>query len=393
MFSGGAPVSRTTGFVDGNLKKDVSSPTLTNPTYEIGSGTTYAPATLSLTGISTVGSITVSTIAGDHPGIGSSNIQPSKTANRYWSIKNQDAVFTSFDAIFTFDPSDLDGGANTANFQTKWTANGFLWNTTTAGARTATSTQIVGEPASTLPPSNTSADFQVGELIVLSNIFNRLTGTRIWNDKTTWIEHLTGTVTFDGSANVVGSGGTLFLSELVTGDVIMLQTSAGTVRGTVLSIANDTQLTLTAVAGAASGAYGRQRIPNLATDVVTIGNPLIADATTTIQYDMPSATTINTININTSSSPRTTAQILTHTTTNLLTIQTNAMVNQPGGAATDAWNINAGTASVLGTLTIGSAVNNNARIARVNISTGTLNVGSLVFNTTGNAFQRSNCSS
>jgi hypothetical protein len=72
-----------------------------------------------------------------------------------------------------------------------------------------------------------------------------------------WIQQRTGKVTFsNGSATVTGVG-TAFKSELSKGDLLVLQTSPGTVSGTVNTIASNTQLTLKSPAtGSGSGAYG-----------------------------------------------------------------------------------------------------------------------------------------
>ena len=376
-------VSRTSGHVEGNLQKDVptGAPSIT---FEVGTGTTYAPVNLTFVAVGTAGTLTCSSTALDHPDVNASNIEPNKTANRYWSLTNNNIVFTSYSATFNFAggiPVDLDAAAIPANFIIK-RLNGLNWFTTTVGTRTGTSTQFTGEVAANLP-NLVRQDFQCGEIIITTGILNRLTGTlNNWTNRLTWIENRTGTASFTLGSMAVTGAGTLFNTELIVGDSIMLQTSPGTLRGRVASITNDTNLTLSANATATiSGGYGRTRIPNAIGDVVTIGNSNIADALTTVNYNMPSATLINTLNINTSAAPRTTAQNVTHAIANLLTIQTAANVNQPGGSVTDAWNINAGSATVNGNLTIGTAVNNNLRIAQINITTGTLTAGNITFNT------------
>lgn len=375
-------VSRTSGHVDGNLQKDVptGAPSVT---FEVGTGATYAPVNLTFVAVGTAGTLICSSTALDHPDVNASNIEPNKTVNRYWSLTNSNIVFTSYSATFNFAggiPVDLDAAATPANFIIK-RLNGLNWFTTTVGTRTGTSTQFIGEVAANLP-NLVKQDFQIGEIIITTGIFNRLTGTINWTNRLTWIENRTGTATFTNLSTAVTGTGTLFSTELAVGDSIMLQTSPGTLRGRVASITNDTNLTLSANATATiSGGYGRTRIPNAIGDVVTIGNSNIADVLTTVSYNMASPTLINTLNINTSAAPRTTAQNVTHAVANLLTIQTAANVNQPGGNATDAWNINAGSATVSGNLTIGTAVNNNLRIAQINISTGTLTAGNVTFNT------------
>ncbi|HRI78229.1 MAG TPA: T9SS type A sorting domain-containing protein [Cyclobacteriaceae bacterium] len=380
-------VTTGTGFVQGNLQKDVSAG-FPNPLYEVGTISTYAPVQLNFAGVSVSGTVTVSSTALDHPGINSSNIEPNKTANRYWSIANNGVTFTTYNATFNYNATDLDGGASPLNFQLKWTANSINWSTTTTGVNTGSSAQMINEPIASLPNSSAVRQFICGEIIPTTGITNRTTGNPLsWNAKTTWIQNRTGTVTFNGTTAVVGVG-TLFTTELtadagcVNGDIIMLQAGAAAcvVQGQVKTITNNTNLVLCANSvSSLSGGYGRQYIPQAIGDVVTIGNSNIADATTLVQYDMPAATLINSLNINTSATPRSTAQSVTHTAANLLTIQTNAAVNQPGAAVTDAWNINAGQASVLGNLTLGSGLDFNNRIGQINITTGTLSIGNLLY--------------
>lgn len=378
IYATGA-VSRTSGFVQGNLRKDISSAS-PSKTFEVGTNTTYSPIDVVFTGVTVSGTLTASATAGDHPDVNGSNIEPNKTANRYWSLTQAGITFTSYSATFNFAAADLDGLANTSDFQIK-RLNGINWLTTTIGTRTAASTQFTGEAAAKLP-ANTRQDFQCGEIITTTGVSNRVTGASNWSSASTWIQNRTGTMNFtNGNATVTGTGGTLFTTELVVGDVLMLQTSPSTIIGTVQSISSATSLTLTANATATgSGGYGRQYVPNSVNDDVTIGNSNITNAATTISLDMPAI--VNTLNINTLASPRSTAHVLTHTGTNSLTVQSDVVVNQPGGGATDAWNINAGSAVVNGILTIGSADNtDNTRIAKVVITTGTVSVNNLVMST------------
>ncbi|QOI97403.1 MAG: hypothetical protein HRU69_07830 [Flammeovirgaceae bacterium] len=385
MASATATVTPTNGFVEGNLRKPViaGSPTVT---FEVGTGTDYAPVSISFNTVSVAGNFTVSSTADDHPDINGSNIEPNRSVNRYWTVTNNATTFVNLSAVFNFVASDLDGLADFSNFSVR-RYDGINWFTSTVGTRTATSTQITGEAAASLP-SGSSRFYQIGELINTSGTFNRLTGTQNWSNPATWIQNRTGNIQFTAGSTAVTGTGTLFTTELAVGDVLMLQTSPGTVRGTVQSITDNENLVLTANASAtATGGYGRQYVPNTINDAVTIGNSNITpDAATTINLDMNA--TVNSLDINTTSSARTTAQVLTHLGTNSLTVQTNVRVNQPGGAGTttDVWNLNAGTATTGGNVQIGSGVNNANLLARVNITTGTLNVGSnLVFNTSNNA--------
>ena len=381
--SAGGIVTPTNGWVNGNLKKNIplGAPTVT---FEVGGATTYAPVTLAFTGVSTSNNATVSTTDGIHPDINGSNIEPNKSVNRYWTITNNSTAFTSYDATFNYAAGDKDALFDFTTAQVHRT-NGISWFSTTAGTRNATSTQFTGEPAANLP-NNTAEVFAIGNDIITTGIFNSQTGTTLnWNNQQTWILNRTGNIQFtSGSATVTGTG-TNFLTDLSNGDVIMLQTNPVlTQRYTVLSRATNTSLTLTSNATATnSGGYGKEYVPNAIGDVVTIGNTNIADAATTVSLNMNA--TVNTLNLNITPTPRNTPQQLTHTGANSLTVQTNVFVNQPNSAGTNAWNINAGSATVNGNVNIGSAQSGATKVAQVTITTGSLTAGNVVYNTTANS--------
>ena len=70
---------------------------------------------VSFTSVTTGGDLTANTTAGDHPDIGNSRIDASKTANRYWTLTNSGIVFTDYDVILHFVAGDVDGGATLTN--------------------------------------------------------------------------------------------------------------------------------------------------------------------------------------------------------------------------------------------------------------------------------------
>jgi len=106
---------RTNGFVSGRVRLTFSTGTVTC-TYPIGSGTTYAP--IGLTMVSTGGTLTGSTTAGEHPQISASTINSTLDVSRYWSLwATGDAITSSsYGATFNFVAGDVDVGATTANF-------------------------------------------------------------------------------------------------------------------------------------------------------------------------------------------------------------------------------------------------------------------------------------
>ena len=131
--------------MNGNLKKPITvSGGNANQTFEVGDATTYAPVTLDFPGTATVnGAMTVATTAGDHPNLATSTLDPTKSVNRYWSIANSGTGFTSYNPTVNFVAGDVDAGATPANFRIQRFAGG-TWSTSTAGTRTASSTQATG---------------------------------------------------------------------------------------------------------------------------------------------------------------------------------------------------------------------------------------------------------
>jgi hypothetical protein len=143
-----------TGWVAGRLRRNVASGT-SSRTFDVGSASGYAPVTLAVTGAASAFDLVASSAGGDHPQLGSSDLDPAKTVNRWWTLSaSAPPAFTSFDAVFNFDPLDVDAGANTANLSARRYASG-AWSAPVTGTRTATSTQATGVTA--------FGDFALGE--------------------------------------------------------------------------------------------------------------------------------------------------------------------------------------------------------------------------------------
>ena len=149
-------VTRTTGYVDGNLQKPVPVGGPVARTFEVGDAVAYSPVDLTFASVTGAGTLTGKAMGGDHAQIASSTIDPTKSVNRHWTLTNSGTAFTTVDAAFNFVPGDIDPGANFNNFSVlKYDAPN--WSAPTTGARTATSTQATG--------ITSFSDFAVGELM------------------------------------------------------------------------------------------------------------------------------------------------------------------------------------------------------------------------------------
>ncbi len=173
----------------GNFQKNVTAGSGTSRTFEIGDASSYTPLTAVFATVSVAGNLTCSTTSGDHANIATSDVNPSKSVNRYWTMTGSGGLtFTTHSTTFTFVAGDVDGGAATANFITRrW--SGSAWSTTTAGSRTATTTQITSQ--------STLGDFQVGNILSVAasnSVF--AFGTEPLN---TWLTPQSSVITNDGT--------------------------------------------------------------------------------------------------------------------------------------------------------------------------------------------------
>lgn len=174
----------TNGWIAGNLQKNFATGASVARTFEIGDASAYRPVSLAFSNVTVAGDLiaSVSQSAGDHSAIAGSGLDAGKTVNRYWSINNTGVDFDQYEVTFTFLAADLDAGANTAAFIVK-RYNGLIWSATTAGTRTATTTQatgitsfsdfVIGEAASAGSPPTVSTQPNNGSVCVGSNtLFN-----------------------------------------------------------------------------------------------------------------------------------------------------------------------------------------------------------------------------
>ncbi|MEO6671445.1 MAG: T9SS type A sorting domain-containing protein [Ferruginibacter sp.] len=147
--------SQTTGWVNGNLQKNIISGSAIFKSFEIG-GASYSPANILFASVSIAGTITASTGSTDQPEIDYSGIDPAKSVNRYWTLNNAGIVFTNATAIFNWTAGDVDAGATTSNFKTGL-FNGTSWMLPSTSSPLPTSIQVTG--------LTSMGDFSIGEII------------------------------------------------------------------------------------------------------------------------------------------------------------------------------------------------------------------------------------
>ncbi|HXC05064.1 MAG TPA: hypothetical protein VNZ86_09965, partial [Bacteroidia bacterium] len=360
--------SQANGYVNGNLRKNMAAGASAARTFETGTSATYAPAILTFSACGG-GYITVATNNGDQSAIYITTMDPNKTVNLNWQISNTSAGALTYTADFVYQAANEDASYS-YSAASVLRYDGLVWNATTLGTANALDVSITGVAT---PAVGNTDYYEIGDDYNAPNVYNRVSnGTYSWSLASTWIQNRTGTVTASGTTALVGTG-TSFTTDLIAGDIIMLQSTPGTTY-TVASITDNTHLTLSAVA-TFSGAYGREHVPNI-NDFVNIGNSNVNTGTTIINMDLAAAGSINRMQFNAMSNNYT----LAHTTASVLTVVTSVIMQQGTGAKTNLWNISTGNATVTGSLVIGNAVNTASDIASVTISTGTLTISdNLIF--------------
>ena len=176
--SGGtvAGASQGTGWVYGNLQKNIVTGSSVSRSFEIGDSSYYTPSTILFASVSTAGNFTEKVTPTDQPQADLSGLDTSKSVNRYWSLTNSGVVFTTATATFNWVASDVDPSANTANFKTA-VYNGTNYLLTSVANPLATSIQATG--------CTGFGDFEVGEAISQY----KWTGgamTSDWNNNANW---------------------------------------------------------------------------------------------------------------------------------------------------------------------------------------------------------------
>ncbi|MFA9391982.1 MAG: hypothetical protein ACERKD_19390 [Prolixibacteraceae bacterium] len=207
-----ASVSRTSGYVNGNLRMD-NGTGASSKTFHIGDASNYTPITITFGNVSTAGSVSANTTSGDHPNIASAHLDETKSVNRYWTLTNNSTLFDNYSATFNFLASDVDGGANTSSFIVGEFETG-AWSYPTVGTKTSTSTQASG--------LTTFGDFGLAEYTATIIVYQfRSKGSGDWaststwessSDGTTWV-NATSTPTSAATSILIQSGHTVYTSS------------------------------------------------------------------------------------------------------------------------------------------------------------------------------------
>ena len=151
-------------YVNGNLSKLIPA-SATTITYEVGDANGYAPVTLTFTGTTTAGRLSIKPTAGSGFASGSF-INTSYFTNRYYTLASAVGGYTSLNALFTYNLSDISATTGGATDNT-----GFVVNKYTSSAWTqpiSTNPTTLSTQASTILRANVAGDYVVGKTIVPS---------------------------------------------------------------------------------------------------------------------------------------------------------------------------------------------------------------------------------
>jgi len=170
-ISNGSAISGAGGgkFVIGNLRKAYTTGGNVTRLFEVGSGTSYGRVDIRFGSVTTAGDFTVSAIAGDHPEILSSTLDPDRSVNRHWRLTRDSVVFANHGnnrIIFRFEnPDDVDQGpppADTGAFLVG-RYNAPDWTEIMPSATAAASTTISGADVNA---ADIGGEFQIAEQAV-----------------------------------------------------------------------------------------------------------------------------------------------------------------------------------------------------------------------------------
>ena len=274
--------AQNTGWVNGNLRKNIATGSGVFKTFEIGE-VTYSPVSTLFGSVAIAGDLTASATPVDQPEMDYSGLDPAKSVNRFWSLNNAGILFSNATVIFNWVTPDIDPGAITANFKTGL-FNGTNWILPSFSSPLPNSIQANG--------LTSLGEFSVGETIGRSTwTGNAMTAD--WYTAKNWLGLIPSTAfpTFipgglaSGRVYPILTTGTGTVSNITVENTASLTVSSATLQiaGALTSMAN-----LTATGGTvefngislqtiAAGSFAGNIIKNL-----VVSNNLTLGATTII---------------------------------------------------------------------------------------------------------------
>ena len=254
----GGTVSRTSGHVIGNFKKNVATGA-TSKTFETGDAINYTPVTVAFASVTTAGDLTASVTATDHPNLVGSGIRTDKSVNRYLTLANSSIVFTNATLTMNWVAGDIDPGSTTANFKVG-NYNNPTWTLPSVASPLATSIQATG--------LTSFGDFAVGELCVLSSGFSYTASPYCSNGGTATptITGTAGTFTSTAGLSINSVTGAVNLAASTAGAYVV--TNSATSAGGCAS-SSTANITITALPSATISYTGSPYCSNGATGTVT----------------------------------------------------------------------------------------------------------------------------
>jgi hypothetical protein len=148
----GALTGGANGYVIGFLKKNFDGLNLTQ-NFEVGIIGFYDPVSITFGSITTPGSVTATAKDGDISDA-ANPVVTSKSVNANWTLTNSGVAFSNYNATFNYSASQIDAGANAANFIVG-KRNGAVWTTPSVSGPGTSSITATG--------LTSMSDFAVGQ--------------------------------------------------------------------------------------------------------------------------------------------------------------------------------------------------------------------------------------
>ena len=153
--SADAASGSTSSYINGNVRRRIATGNSTL-SWPIGTANSYAPVSVTFSGVTAAGDLQASTTNGDSSPIASAQLNAAKSVNRVWSLANVNTLaYASLSPTFTFLSADVDIGSDLSAL-VAGRYNASLWYYPEIGTRLNNSTQING-----LTAADGLGDFQL----------------------------------------------------------------------------------------------------------------------------------------------------------------------------------------------------------------------------------------